>query len=1326
MKTLKTKRFLVVAFALICLGSNAWADTNKLLAADGWTKITSAPTSSDIANNYYVFVDATRDLMLGTAKGVNQDTKWYSLGVYYQTSVGPTTADINGKTWILESQDGGYAMRNLEYSVLMFQTEWNANSKWDTNDVQTPNGWAKINLAYSNGYWTIENGHDVGNYIGPWTAGNFTNGAECAGNKTAANDIGHFQIYAISRAQFKQNLLDNASNSNPVDLTPWYVSNATFDAGSRTGWTEEGSGGNNNTSFGGGCEIWHRSNFKIYQNLTLPNGKYKVSLQIAGTTGAGQVYATSGSTTRSASSSAAAGDNFQNTVLSMIQDRAFGKVTTEEIEVSNGSLQMGMKCETTDQWLVFDNFKLFCTGVDLSAYQTQLSDLVTECNDFIASSVVPDACETLISDAVTTYNQEYSTAKEYSAAIVALTNVLETYSNDAELKSAYAAYKTMRTNVQGLADNNVYHYTDPGTAKSTFDGAVLSANSAVEAATTASAINALKAVIRAAAMTFISSVTAEDGNPFNLTFLASTAAADWQTASGLNPAATAPSWSVPKPDPSMADFVESYTEAAGGESITGNILYQTVGDMPAGYYTVALYAAASYTPNRGSLVEKCTDGQQNITYGFAGESSLSLPVAHRTSLTAEDQVPVNLSVQLSSAGPLSFGIKKTAAGSNWHVAQIYTITYSKDPDLTVLKADRDALVSEAEGILAGEDADLLTTAQKGALQDAIDEGNDANTFDDLTTATLTTLPNAIQTARQQIQDVKDNRVRMLEALQRFETGYNLADGTDYRRLTMSADAWASLIAKVNAVSEALDDLSQSASYGTLADELVSQMDATDASLRLFSSYKAMVDGTTALGIAGSYGADGYMDTDDAQETAIAALNTAFATYAAAQSADFDVSAFLGANLDFSAAEGALLNGDNSNNIRAVTGWDVSYADADTWTVVQTHQGDNDGKLYMRKNWGSAAASLSVSKLKMLPVGKYRLSVLWNSDLANMTNLSAYKLGEVATVIGEATNGAKTLSYEFEVTGSATPFDLIFGFQKTGSGNTPAQLLADDVQLTALGVNSVLVEDYDPAAPEFDVRSYVGAVGVTLVPTNPNQIIYANAGQLTNDVNVVIDGVCARFVITDKQNIATTSGFEATAAEYTREMNDATQYGTLILPFAIDVAASDVNFFTLHTSDTQRMSFTPVNSAFIASDTPLLFKKKTSGATSITVRGADCDVPVIDDPDGVPQGEQGWTAKGYYEGVAELDGAHTYYISSDKFWESTGTLNMQPFRVVYVNSGSGESEARSFIINIEETPTGIDVVIPGDKALKDGKRLENGRIVIVKNGVKYRTNGQPAQ
>ena len=1056
------KRHIFAALALTVLGgfaAKALADTTKLLEADGWTKITTLPTATDIANNYYVFVDNSQDLMLTIAKGVNQNTKWYSLGVYYQNSVEPTSADMNGKTWIVETSGSGFSLRNLEYSVQPMMTEWNAAWKYDTNDVYLPDGnWTVTNWAYANGSWTIQNGkYPDSGYLGPWNDSNFTDGAECAANKTG-NNVGHFQIYAISRTQFKQNLLDNASASNPVDLTPWYVTNATFDANNRTGWTEEGSGGNNNTAIG--CEIWHRSNFRIYQDLSLPNGKYKVSLQIAGTTGAGQVYGTSGSTTKTAASSAAAGSSFQNTVLSMIQDRTFGQVTTDEIEVSDGTLQMGMKCETTDQWLVFDNFKLYCTGIDLSAYQTQLSALVTECNSFIASGVVPEACENAISSAIATYNKTYSTAKEYSSAIVALTAVLNTYKNDTELQSAYAAYYAFKAQVEGLMTGIA-----DGDTKTTLTSAISTATSSMEAATTVAAINTQKASLRSAAMTFISGT---DGQ-FDITFLASQQYSDWKKKDGGAAGIVQDQFLTNRPA-GIPSFAENFEWTA---ATTGNVLYQTVSDLPAGYYQVGMYTMALSTSQRDTgITTDATEGDADRTFAFAGDlgdaasiQRTGMPIKFATAVSFDDLTTLDVNVHLSSTGNLTFGVQKDKNGSNWHFAQIASIVYSNTPDLTNLKATRDALVAEATGLLNGS-SEYLTSEQQAALQAAITAGNNANDFDGLNTVTLTTLPNAINTAKQQIQLVKDNRVLMLAALERFENDYNLADGTDYRRSTMSADAWATLINKVNAVTTALDDVSQATSYGTLKDALVAQMDATDTSLRLFKSYKAMSDGVRSFSAGGSVvggsAADSEMDNDATEQAAITALNTAFKTYAAEQSGSFSTSAFLGDNLDFSEAEGTALNTDNSNNIHAVTGWEVAYADADTWAVLQTHQTDNDGKLYIRKNWGSAAATLTVAKQKMLPVGRYQLSLSWNSNLENMTNLSQYKLGETTVAIGKATSGAETLTYDFTVT-EPTPFDLIIGFQKTSTGNNPAQLIVDDIVLT-YSADYITIGDNTTAIP----------------------------------------------------------------------------------------------------------------------------------------------------------------------------------------------------------------------------------------------------------------------
>ncbi len=1320
MKTLKLQSIIIAAIALIGFAGNAWADTDKLTVAEGWTKITSVPTSSDIANNYYVFVDATRDLMLGIGKGVHQDTKWYSLGVYYRSSVEPTAKDFIPLTWTLESYSSGFAMRNLDRPVYAFQTEWGAAWKFDTNDVTSPNEWTPVNFTLAEGVWTLQNGkYPESGYLGPWD-NMIEDGAECAANKTGEY-IGKFHIYAISRTQFKQNLLDNASNSNPVDLTPWYVTNATFDANNSDGWTTSfstnASGWWGSHSFGNlGAENYQQVG-EVKQTLTLPNGKYKAALQGASNKVAeNQAYVFAGSEktyfTQSTVSSADGSiwNDMQYNLLLMMQDRSYGQVQTPEVTVTTGSLTIGYKNESGHSWDVFDNFKLYCTGVDLSAYETQLSDLINECNDFIDSDVVSTACETAISSAITTYNQSYETAKEYSTAIVALTAVLDTYRNDSELQAAYAAYKAFRTEVQALENTSTYHYTDPGTAKSTFDGAISSANTSVEAATTASAINTQAANIRAAALTFISSVTAEDGNPFNITFLASQTISDWKKKDG-SPAGEV-TWAVSnRGDLAFAESYESTCET------TGTVLYQTVSNLPAGYYRVGMYAMAAYTPER-DFETGATEGDANRSFAFAGDlgdagsiQRTGIPIPFKSSFDLSELTTLDVNVHLFSAGALTYGIQKDANGSNWHFAQIMSVLYSNAPDLTALKATRDALVAEATGLKNGADADYLTSAQKTALQDAIDDGVAADDFDELNTVTLTTLPNAINTAKTQISTVKANRVLMIAALERFENEYNVTDGTDYRRSTMSAKAWTDLLDAVDDVTKALDDVSQASSYGTLKDALVAQMDATDASLRLFKSYKAMVDGTTALSIVGSYGADCNMDTDATQETAIVALNTAFVDYANSQSADFSVAAFLGDNLDFSAAAGSVINGDNSNTIKNVTGWEVYYADADTWAVLQTDQSENSGKLYIRKNWGSAATTLTVGKEKMLPVGKYRLTLSWNSDLANMTNRSQFKLGEAATAIGRTTDGAQTLTYDFEVTTAATLFDLTIGFQKTGTDNTPAMIIVDDVTLTALGANSRLLADYNAAALWFDATGseYAAATGVTVTPTAPNQIIKAaSADQISSPTNnVVVSGTCTNLVITDGSPLEIQEGFTATTATYTRTMSNA--WGTTILPFAL-TSDENVQFYSLKASDAENMTFK--KEASVNANTPVAFKKLNGDG--ITISGSDAKVVATTGSQGDNTTADGWTAEGSYtsQTLDSYDGV--YYIASNKFWAADGAVTLNPFRAIFRYDGG--NSVKTFTISVDDTDAIHDIVNDGFANRKcfdlGGRRVSTPR----KNGI----------
>ena len=752
-------------------------------------------------------------------------------------------------------------------------------------------------------------------------------------------------------------------------------------------------------------------------------------------------------------------------------------------------------------------------------------------------------------------------------------------------------------------------------------------------------------------MTFISNT---DGQ-FDITFLASQNYSDWKKKDGSNAGIVADQYLSNRPN-TIPSFAESFEWTA---ATTGMVLYQTVSDLPAGYYQVGMYAMALSTSQRDTgITTEATEGDANRSFAFAGDQRTGLPIKFATAINFDDLTTLDVNVHLSSTGNLTFGVQKDANGSNWHFAQIASIIYSNAPDLTNLIATRDALVAEAEGLLSGS-SDYLTTAQRSALQDAIDDGNDANDFDALNTVTLTTLPNAINTAKQQIQLVKDNRVLMIAALERFENDYNLADGTDYRRSTMSAEAWAMLITKVNAVSTALDDVSQAANYGTLKDALIAQMDATDGSLRLFKSYKAMSEGVRSLSeggqVVGGSDADSEMDSDDTEQTAITSLNTAFVSYANAQAANFAVTAFLGENLDFSAAEGATLNSENSNTICEVTGWEVNYADADTWAVLQTHQNDNAEKLYIRKNWGSSATTLTTTKQKMLPVGKYRLSLSWNSNLENMTNLSCYKLGSTSTAIGQATSGAETLTYDFEVTEQPTAFDLVLGFQKQNTGNTPAQIIVDDITLTYQKFDS--------------------------------------------------DNHCDVFAITDGQPVTIAEAFTAATVTNTRTLAQDDDAYTVCLPYALSSNA-DRQFYELKSSTSETLRFQEVTQTEPLK--PYLVIAKNT--TSLNAENVEVAATTSFDGGAVTAGD--FQMKGTLSGISrsEAETLGAYILQSGNKWsqvtsESSASAKIPAYRAYIVATNPG---ARLLFSSFDDETTGIS------EAGKQPVRAEfydlNGRLV----------------
>lgn len=72
----------------------------------------------------------------------------------------------------------------------------------------------------------------------------------------------------------------------------------------------------------------------------------------------------------------------------------------------------------------------------------------------------------------------------------------------------------------------------------------------------------------------------------------------------------------------------------------------------------------------------------------------------------------------------------------------------------------------------------------------------------------------------------------------------------------------------------------------------------------------------------------------------------------------------------------------------------------------------------------------------------------------------------------------------------------------------------------------------------------------ITTANPNMIIYAKSGAVSNSNNVVIDGTCKNLVLTDGYPFTATKNFTATNASYNMTAIAGGKFGTLMLPFTV--------------------------------------------------------------------------------------------------------------------------------------------------------------------------------
>jgi len=275
------------------------------------------------------------------------------------------------------------------------------------------------------------------------------------------------------------------SAETPADYTP-YIANAAYDDGTNSGWSGTGS-----TVNFGVCEIysWGANTFNYYQNIKeLPEGIYRVSVTgyyRSGTNAADYEHFVNNADTRyvdlyvtstsqgtyetplplqhsGASETALHSEVFQSELgyvpNSMVAANAYfqaGQYQSTGLltRVTDGALTIGLKKEEseTDNWAIWDNWKLQYLGTGLDAYQVLAQERLASHPDY-KEGVQDGTYEFYQHSAYDSYVSARETLETATEAAVMATAISDFETSVVALAASIEAYEAFNLQFQEAQD----------------------------------------------------------------------------------------------------------------------------------------------------------------------------------------------------------------------------------------------------------------------------------------------------------------------------------------------------------------------------------------------------------------------------------------------------------------------------------------------------------------------------------------------------------------------------------------------------------------------------------------------------------------------------------------------------------------------------------------------------------------------------------------------------------------------------------------------------------------------------------------------------------
>ena len=183
------------------------------------------------------------------------------------------------------------------------------------------------------------------------------------------------------------------------------------------------------------------------------------------------------------------------------------------------------------------------------------------------------------------------------------------------------------------------------------------------------------------------------------------------------------------------------------------------------------------------------------------------------------------------------------------------------------------------------------------------------------------------------------------------------------------------------------------------------------------------------------------------------------------------------------------------------------------------------------------------------------------------------------------------------------------------------------------------------------------------------------------------------------------------------------WNTLVVPFDMAIPSG---WMVMEPTKFEDGTLTFGTASSIVHGKPYIVKP-TSDVTSFSASG----VTIYKDLENTSVNDGALTMTGTYTRLDAVPiGSYVIGIKdgNSSLYKVNSAVSLKPFRAYFTVSGN--NPGARVAIRFDDDTTGINVLeeenANENTGMKDGKYLENGRIIIVKNGVKYSTNGQIAK